>query len=528
MATFKVHWRALILIGFILFEILLAIFYPLYSLSPKQNVRRSRNLMASKDANLGEYVRHLQRQLQVVRLHSDYQIQQLQERNRELKMQVGLQKQTAKTMETRNLQLIERMEEVQAGGHRRKHLEDRLAPRVTLIDLRTLNIRLSSEYEMLYYTLFDKDSLYSLDSGANNKPQLTPVGDKMREKDEVIDVALKNLNGNHSAIKQYKENDFLYGFSREEKTYGTQYEMYFQTGTENIFQHVTIFRPFAPLQTVVTEIYDKQNEWINLIMPLQGRLEILEHFLTMFMNVVKRDNKIFFTVVYFGEEGKIEAKQMIETAAKAIDYKDFLFIEKNGNFSRGGGLLAGSQAWSRGNVLMYFCDVDIHFKIDFLQRCRLNSAPAAKVYYPIVFSMYNPELVYRNEPEIPKLEERFVIQRESGFWRTFGFGMVCIYRSDFIFNKGFDTNIQGWGWEDVQLYRRLIGSNLEVIRSPDAGIFHIWHEKSCDLNLPPKQYEMCLGSKAMADGSITQLGMLAYGHLKRREKDEEISDVIIV
>ena len=239
MATFKVHWRALILIGVILFEILLAIFYPLYSLSPKQNVRRSRNLMASKDANLGEYVRHLQRQLQVVRLHSDYQIQQLQERNRELKMQVGLQKQTAKTMETRNLQLIERMEEVQAGGHRRKHLEDRLAPRVTLIDLRTLNIRLSSEYEMLYYTLFDKDSLYSLDSGANNKPQLTPVGDKMREKDEVIDVALKNLNGNHSAIKQYKENDFLYGFSREEKTYGTQYEMYFQTGTENIFQHVT-------------------------------------------------------------------------------------------------------------------------------------------------------------------------------------------------------------------------------------------------------------------------------------------------
>jgi hypothetical protein len=58
--------------------------------------------------------------------------------------------------------------------------------------------------------------------------------------------------------------------------------------------------------------------------------------------------------------------------------------------------------------------------------------------------------------------EQLKLKRANGFWRTFGFGMTCMYCSDFLFMRGFDTKIQGWGMEDVKLYRKLAQSNLNM------------------------------------------------------------------
>ncbi|KTF85617.1 hypothetical protein cypCar_00011469, partial [Cyprinus carpio] len=174
------------------------------------------------------------------------------------------------------------------------------------------------------------------------------------------------------------------------------------------------------------------------------------------------------------------------SAFRELNFRNFTLIQLNEEFSRGRGLDVGARAWKEGNVLLFFCDVDIFFTADFLNTCRLNAQPG--------FILLQ------------------IIKKDTGFWRDFGFGMTCQYRSDFINIGGFDVDIKGWGGEDVHLYRKYLHSNLLVVRAPSRGLFHLWHEKHCADELRPDQYKMCMQSKAMNEASHGQLGMLLFRH----------------
>uniref|UniRef100_A0A8C0TYZ9 Hexosyltransferase n=1 Tax=Canis lupus familiaris TaxID=9615 RepID=A0A8C0TYZ9_CANLF len=295
----------------------------------------------------------------------------------------------------------------------------------------------------------------------------------------------------------FNENDFVEGYYRTERDKGTQYELFFKKADLMEYRHVTLFRPFGPLMKVKSEMIDITRSIINIIVPLAERTEAFAQFMQNFRDVcIHQDKRIHLTVVYFGKEGLSKVKSILESVTSESNFHNYTLVSLNEEFNRGRGLNVGARAWDKGEVLMFFCDVDIYFSAEFLNSCRLNAEPGKKVFYPVVFSLYNPAIVYASQDIPPPVEQQLVHKKDSGFWRDFGFGMTCQYRSDFLTIGGFDMEVKGWGGEDVHLYRKYLHGDLIVIRTPVPGLFHLWHEKRCADELTPEQYRMCIQSKA--------------------------------
>ncbi|XP_028313351.1 chondroitin sulfate N-acetylgalactosaminyltransferase 1-like [Gouania willdenowi] len=380
-------------------------------------------------------------------------------------------------------------------------------------------VKLPSEYALIPFDTFTLQRVYQLETGLSRHPAERPVRKDHRDELLVtVETALHILNGPqpHTDItrgkRTYSPSDFIQGLTRTERDRGSVYELTFKGSGPQDFTQLVLFRPFGPIVKVTSKSVSTRSMIINIIVPLSKRADAFWQFIKNFREVcIHQDSRVHLTVVYFGRDQIEQVKAAMDQTTRETRFRGFTLIQLNEEFSRGRGLDVGARAWRRShNVLLFFCDVDIHFTADFLTSCRLNAEPGKKVYYPVLFSQYNPSIIYSNHTLPPSLQQQMVIRRENGFWRDFGFGMTCQYRSDFINIGGFDRSIKGWGLEDVHLYRKYLHSKLMVIRAPSRGLFHLWHEKSCADELPQDKYKMCMQTKAMSEASHDQLGALLF------------------
>ncbi|XP_062269316.1 chondroitin sulfate N-acetylgalactosaminyltransferase 1 [Platichthys flesus] len=427
--------------------------------------------------------------------------------------------------------------ETQGAKSQQADLQDFLRSQLSKAEV-TAGIRLPSEYAVVPFESFTLQRVYQLEMGLTRHPEEKPVRkDKREELGDVLETALHSLNAaptqdgrgaaeKTQSSKVYAPSDFIEGITRTERDKGALYELTFRGESSNEFRRLVLFRPFGPLMKVKNERVDTSNVPINIVVPLSRRTDKFKQFMQNFREVcVRQDGRVHLTVVYFGKEQMSEVRSTLENTSREVNFKNFTLLQLDEEFSRGRGLDVGARAWKGGNVLLFFCDVDIYFTADFLNSCRLNTQPGKKVFYPVLFSQYNPTLIYGSPEHVPTVEQQLVIKKDTGFWRDFGFGMTCQYRSDFINIGGFDIDIKGWGGEDVHLYRKYLHSNLLVVRAPSRGLFHLWHEKQCADELPPDQYRMCMQSKAMNEASHGQLGMLFFrqeieAHLRKQKQQQ--------
>ncbi len=254
------------------------------------------------------------------------------------------------------------------------------------------------------------------------------------------------------------------------------------------------------------------SEVIHFILPLAGRFKTFLQFMHNFEEVcLQQGSKVVLAVMLFHSDYEDRAEDTIEFVRNVqMKYEQHTLhvTQIQGAFSRGMALQEGSKLFSE-HALLFFIDVDIYLRADVLQRIRYNAVRGQQVYYPIVFSQYDPKTTCDSE-DCPQHSSPFNFDNSMGYWRQFGYGIAAMYNSDLLSVGGFDTNIQGWGKEDVDLYTRFLTANVTIMRTVDPGLVHIFHPIQCDPDLDSAQYQMCLGTKASTYGSTSRLAEIVY------------------
>ena len=189
------------------------------------------------------------------------------------------------------------------------------------------------------------------------------------------------------------------------------------------------------------------------------RLESLEHFLDnlarLELHKELATKKLRIYVSYYGDTrilfsriDKTSVSRVIEVSnvssafsrAKALQTAASIVCadsktSKSSTISSSSPKAAHSTS---SGCLLFFSDVDILFTQGFLERCRLHASRSRKVYYPILFSFYNPKFSKLQWPtstskhntlHFDKASSSFettasafhkMISGENGFFRDFG------------------------------------------------------------------------------------------------------------
>ncbi|ROL53694.1 Chondroitin sulfate N-acetylgalactosaminyltransferase 1 [Anabarilius grahami] len=317
--------------------------------------------------------------------------------------------------------------------------------------------QLQNEFAVLPFDSFTLRRVYQLETGLTGHPVETPLRrDRRNELNGALEAALHLLNqpqaGDSQNRRTYSPQHFYEGIFRTERDKGTLYDLAFRENSVPDFRRLVFFRPFAPLMKVKEEFMDTSQILINIIVPLAGRVDAFRQFMHRFSEVcIGQDGRTHLTVVFFGSEKMDEVKGILDVISRRMKYRNVTLIRLNEAFSRARGLDVGAHAWKRSNVLLFFCDVNVHFTADFLNSCRMNAQPG-----------------------------------------------------------GFDASVKGSASEDVRLYRKFLRSSLLVVRAPSRGLFHVWHQTLCHAHLSTETFKLCLQSKALNEASHSQLGLMNF------------------
>jgi chondroitin sulfate N-acetylgalactosaminyltransferase 1/2 len=225
---------------------------------------------------------------------------------------------------------------------------------------------MNNEYELIPFNHFTFSRVYPIDLGLGKRVVEKPIGYKRKDLLDALNRALESLNKNATHLNQrYTLDDFIEGIYRNEPTTGTQYELFFRTkevsnktnhhppspssssSTSSHSSHndhgstkITVMRPFAPLQTIQVERFPKtaEKEIIHIILPLSGRIGTFQGFMDKFVKIaLKNDRRVQLTVVYFGEDGLADARQIMKriVAQKSAYSSNLKLLALNETFSRG-------------------------------------------------------------------------------------------------------------------------------------------------------------------------------------------------
>ena len=284
-----------------------------------------------------------------------------------------------------------------------------------------------SIYDNLSWDFFNSKTIYheqSIQPNYNLGQKKDVEKELQQALTQAVQMTTKRL-GQHVKFKKQ-----MNGWVKHDPFVGNEYiiDTLFTNGKKVISKRAHLVRPLARNYISLKDDF-VDSITVNIVIPISGVIQRFTKFMSMYEDLVfiPMRNVILVLSVY-GQEDVIEVNNILAEYRVKYKHAHVMVVEGKGEFSRSKALHLGlSQLLP--NDLVFICDVDMVITSSFLDRCRSNAVQSSRVYFPEVFKQYNMDYVYWDSKNIS--HQHSIISRATGYWAYFGFGLVCIYKSDY-------------------------------------------------------------------------------------------------
>lgn len=262
-----------------------------------------------------------------------------------------------------------------------------------------------------------------------------------------------------------------------------------------------------------------------VITPITCRLNTLRRYLMTsgveLGKLVTREKQLILSWSYcsipehnFTEAQIISVVEEFKKVETAVEVK-LVYFQDGKLFSRSKALNAGILSCTEDDLLIIL-DVDLQVMVEFFFNALAFTRRGHSMYFPIMFSRFNPDLIQKYAEVLKPSNWRFLnqietITAETGIWRDFSLGTVAMFASDANALGLYDSEIEGWGDEDVLFFEKSKKLGYVTWRPYDLKEIHLYHRKQCEDLRGGERYKRCLMSKLRQEGSQLEL---AIAHFK--------------
>eukprot|EP00111_Clytia_hemisphaerica_P023368 TCONS_00068795-protein len=335
--------------------------------------------------------------------------------------------------------------------------------------------RPSSRFEVIQWTLFDKNKMYAF---TDQEPTSSFPASYYGDFTEILQTVKQAINQKYGN----RRLELLNGYHRVDPKRGAEYLIEMKDKSSDKVYRYQLLRPFSRVESLSMPAATEQ-KGIHIVLPLlKDDMKYFEKFMQMYKRLCLQsgENVVLLTVFVNIRDGKfeeekepfLEFKNLISRYKQSYMWAQLPWLQVGVKHISDVLVMDIVSMKLPSNALILLLSHHNHFTVNFLNRCRVNVVTGLQVFFPIPFLEYNPDIVY-NGKQKPAFSE---VHTTTGFWGRDSYQVGCFNNNDYKAarmwkNDFLDENLPN----NKTILGVFEGSNLNVFRALDSEL-HTWYE----------------------------------------------------
>ena len=378
---------------------------------------------------------------------------------------------------------------------------------------------LNPDEEVLHFQSFDDNFMYT---ESKFRPGV-PLSDEMkREKDKVVSAvkefrAQKEREADNKERENTQTGDSLVLESilqRVDPTRGIDYFVQL-TDKKKIGPHKTEF--YHVLREIelpkITSMHTPNCKTIkvNFVVATPPVSRGFQRFILSFENsfLARNPPELVSLLAVLYSDGKfkkydkdlLSVVSLFDLYRKKYPEADLRLVTTRNAYSRRDTLEIASKEYPTYELL-FLADIHVDFSMQFVERCRMNAVENEQVYFPMIFSPYDPAEFHKSRLKFP-YATKFKISDELGAWMTESFHLVCLFNYDLLkVLNGDQKEGEGGNWNLLDKF--LKDDRLKIFRAVEPGLVHLWQDGCKEEELGSTERMLCQQLSSSDNNYVTR------------------------